>query len=72
MKAHCPKCGSAAKFVSQQARTIDFSEAVFRCQNPKCGGEVIAEVRFAMRKTPASQCFSHGGDANAARINTDC
>lgn len=72
MKANCPKCGSAAKFVSQQARTIDFSEAVFRCENLKCGGEVVAEVRFAMRKTPASQCFSHSGEPADARIHTDC
>ena len=72
MKAHCPKCGSAAKFVSQQARTIDFSEAVFRCQNPKCGGEVLAELRFSMRKTPASQCFSHAGEAASVSTNTDC
>ncbi len=72
MKAHCPKCGSAAKFVSQKARTIDFSEVVFQCQSPKCGGEVLAEVRFAMRKTPADQCFSHGGKSVAASISTDC
>lgn len=58
MKAHCPKCGSPAKFVSQTPHTIDFAEVIYRCSNPKCGGEVRAEVKFSVRKAPAEQCFS--------------
>lgn len=69
MKAHCPKCGSAAKFVSQKPQTTNFAEALFRCENPKCGGEVLAEVTFSMQKVPPEQCFSAGGDG---RIKTDC
>lgn len=75
MKAHCPKCGSSAKFISQKPRTIDFSEVFFRCENPKCGGEVLAEVKFAMRATPSEQCFRQASGTDAAGdgyINTDC
>lgn len=74
MKGHCPKCGSAAKFVSQRPHTIDFSEAVFRCNNPKCGEEVVAEVKFSVRRTPAGQCFSGVGAESSAtgRIKADC
>lgn len=68
MKAHCPKCGSPAKFVSQKPHTMEYAEVVFRCDNPKCGGEVLAEVTFSMRKTPSEQCFS----ANSDRTLTDC
>ena len=72
MKASCPKCGSAAKFISQTPRTIDFSEALFKCENPKCGGDVLAEVHFSMRRTPAEQCFSHGSLSAAGNVTTDC
>ena len=51
--AHCPKCGGAVNFVSQKSHTIDFAEAIFKCANPKCGSEVVAEIKFAIRKTPA-------------------
>jgi len=68
VKATCPKCGSPAKFVSQKPYTTDFSEVFFKCENPKCGGDVVAEVTFAMRKAPANQHFS----ASIGRKITDC
>lgn len=74
MKASCPKCGSAAKFVSQTPRTIDFSEALFKCENPKCGGDVLAEVHFSMRKAAVEQCFSASASnpSQSVQIATDC
>jgi len=73
MKAWCPKCGSAARFISQEAKTINFTNAVFRCENPKCGGEVLAEIHFGMRKTPDAHCFSGGATrALTGQASTDC
>lgn len=69
---HCPKCGSSAKFVSHKAHTIDFGQVFYRCENPKCGGEVVAEVTFSMRKTPAEQCFSSNVPDVGDQIKTDC
>lgn len=74
MRAHCPKCGSPAKFVSQTPHTIDFAEVLFRCNNQKCGDEVVAEVNFSVRKAPAEECFS-GLKANSSAAGfqkTDC
>ena len=72
MKAHCPKCGASAKFVSQKPHTINFAEVVFRCENPKCGGEVLGEITFSMRKPPQDQCFTAAGSDGNGRIKTDC
>lgn len=73
MRAHCPKCGSAAKFVSQKPHTMEYAEVVFRCDNPKCGGEVLAQVTFSMRKTPAEKCFSGTRQSGSAgRVKPDC
>lgn len=58
MRGHCPKCGSAAKFISQRPHTIDFAEVIFRCNNPKCGGDVVAEVKLSVRKESGDRCFS--------------
>jgi len=70
--AHCPKCGSPAKFVSQKPHTMEYAEVVFRCDNPKCGGEVLAEVTFSMKKTPAKQCFSRNEYEAGDTAKTDC
>ncbi len=73
VRAHCPKCGGAVNFVSQKSHTIDFAEATFKCVNPKCGSEVVAEIKFAVRKTPADQCFTSGASNDApAQAKTDC
>lgn len=72
MKGHCPKCGSGAAFVSQKPHTIDLSEALFRCLNPKCGAEIVAEVSFVTRKTPAEQCFSRATNKLLGPESTDC
>ncbi len=73
MKAWCPKCGSSAKFVSQTPRTIDFTDVTFRCENPKCGSDVLAEVKFGIRKVPDANCFSNGASLPVAgHVKTDC
>lgn len=72
MRAHCPKCGDIAKFVSQQSRTIGLTEAIFKCQGPKCGAEVVADIQFSVRKTPEALCFSAAEKHPDKQIVTDC
>ena len=74
MKAWCPKCGSGAKFVSQTNRSIDFTEVLFECVNPKCAGTVRGEMTFGMVKKPDAQCFSSSDAALsvAGQASTDC
>lgn len=71
MIAHCPKCGDVAKFVSQKSPVIGFVEMIFKCQGPKCGAEVVADVHLSARKTPAARCFSALEKNDCPAIKTD-
>ena len=72
MNAHCPKCGGVAKFVSQTAISIDFADLEFKCVDPKCGSEIVAEIKFSLRKAPAPHCFSSGSERVDHNVKTDC
>lgn len=72
MNAHCPNCGDVAKFVSQKSPVIGFVEMIFKCQGPKCGAEVVADVHLSTRKTPAARCFAAAEKPHGKPIETDC